>query len=225
MASGVNQWNRQVPPSRRLQVLRPRAKKGKGLTKKQTAQITRKITNFYKKTTERHLKHTDLATGVGTTGVYLNLSSISQGDTYLTRTGANIVCENLVIRFRFAPNASAAQNTLRLIVFQWNHDNTLDVPADTQVFEEIGTAEKVHLSAYKHDSRFMKVLYDKLYQPVVPTSSALCHTFTVPVKGKVVKYASGLSTGRDHIYMVVIANDGTNTGDFDGFAALTFFDA
>ena len=161
-----------------------------------------------------------ISDSVGTAIEETDLNLITQGDNYYNRQGASNVVKKLRVRLQHIPNASATYSQLRVMVVIWT-DESANVPTVADIFE---APANQWLSPPLFASRQFKILYDKLYPPVIPGQDVNVIDFTLTKGLPTAKYTSGANTGVDHMFLLLIANDNTNKCDVIGHATVYFQD-
>lgn len=149
------------------------------------------------------------ANNIDFSGQIDNLTQIPQGDTDLTRDGDQVRLTSFQLRANIRVGDNT--NTIRLIVFRWNDNNAVVVPAPADLITAISTGE-APLGAYQQDnvrSRRFNVLFDRLYsvdannpQVVLKIKKRMSST---------INFNGGGTGGRGHIYFMYISDSGAAT--------------
>jgi len=151
------------PPLRRQARMPVR---GKGLTKKQQAQVRRLVQRNIE------LKYFAFNSGFGSTiSSTMNISPapflVPQGITDSTRIGDELLWQSIKMRFEIVNSlgvGSDTYNNFRVCIFQWHPNST---PAATDVFIPGPTGVPDCWSTYGHDRRHeFTIIYDEIFKTV-----------------------------------------------------------
>lgn len=201
------------------------APKRKGLNSVEKDQVSKAIKKTFSKRLERHFKNTNIDTSVGTTGVYFDITSIAQGDAYNQRSGNLIRPIEVGYSLQMIPNETPLFAGFRIVLFRWLQDTTVEIPSDSVMFEDF-TNEK-YLSPFKADTRNFQVLDDRKVSAISLTWAPIreARVYNKPLSLGTPKYEATTTTGRDHIYLLLISDNNTNLHDVQGHVWVRFTDA
>lgn len=195
------------------------------LNKVQKSEVSAIVKRVQARTVERHLKNVHIDTAVGTTGVYYDISSITQGDAYNQRDGNVIHPFEVGVTFLLIPNETPAYAGLRVVIFRWLQDTTVEVPSDSVLFENFTNDE--WMSPFKGDTRNFAVLFDQKISAVTLEPVPI-RDIRVTNRGRSLgtpKYEATATTGRDHIYLLLISDNNVNTHTVVGHHWIRWTDA
>lgn len=202
-----------------------------------TAKQKRAIKEIAESSSEpRHylVQSTSLATN---TLSAVNLSAMTQGDSVLDRDGDRAELTSIRITGRLLRESTATSGTwdsVRVVLIQWHPDSNVDVPAAADLFEDT-TQSTISLSPIIIDkslrSKFT-LLADKTFvlqdRANSYDSGRFERRFVIRKKlSRPILFNAGATTGRNHIYMVVLGEQTSATEDctMSYFSALRFRDA
>ncbi len=111
---------------------------------------------------------------INTSQIYY-LTAIGQGTDYYQRNGNSIKVSNIRLDFLLTVNATAVNNTVRVIVFR-DLMNTGSNPGASDLLQDTSTTTLTLTSPYKvfNGDRFL-VLYDEVFHMSVGSDDALIH--------------------------------------------------
>lgn len=165
-----------------------------------------------------------VAVAMSSSGFFLSLTSTTNGTTDITRIGDQVELHSM--EFRYSVSVADATNIMRLVIFQWNADDTTDTPSFSKLMV---SGSQTWNSPFNHDnSSKLTILYDKVltlatYYPV-KHESFLLPLDRQPVR-KILKYAAGSTTGNNMIYMYAVSDSTATTHPFiDYYARVNFYD-
>lgn len=142
-----------------------------------------------------------------------HLTSISQGDTQITRTGNSILARSLMLRGNITINATSSQNVVRLMIIMDKQQIGDTVPSITDILESTYSATQFYVHApLERDSvgRF-KVLKSRTYT-LSDQRPNLSFSFFINMRQHI-RY-NGISGGdiqKNGMYLVLVS-DSPNTG-------------
>lgn len=93
-----------------------------------------------------HHRLTGTAVNVTSTGAVVHLSGINQGDTSVTRTGNSVFCRGLVLRMRFAINATATTTFCRIMLVIDQQQVSDTDPSVTSVLQTADVLSTLHIN-------------------------------------------------------------------------------
>lgn len=200
----------------------PIARQGGKLNVRQKKQVKRLIRS------QQEVKYFPIYAGYATvnaTGTITNWSAIAQGDTTITRDGADIMFSHLELRFNIFPSAAAANigNAFRLIVFQWKPDNNAAPPGVSDILDNsftLGCFSPVR--TITHQS--FRVLYDRLFHVYNAGPGAVGRTVRIRRAMKKMRY-NGATTGTNQIYVLVMSDAAIQTPSWAYGGYLRFTDS
>lgn len=201
-------------------------KPSKSLSKPQKKAVS-KIVN--KKLSERLEKKYHLAQegaeNVTDDGTIFGLSTVTQGDSDITRDGDSLYIRSTRIQ-GYIENAGGAPSHNRLILFQWHDDST---PTPSNLFP-VGYLGSIYapVSPYHHDQRRKyTVLWDKKVRldTTSNTSAFFDSGYKMP-KVKKIAYTAGTTIGSNKLWLLAVNDIGSATYPKITFAnRMTFNDA
>lgn len=173
--------------------------------------------------------HNEAGTGTecNTTGAFINISDIAQGDNDTDRVGDQICLKSVFGNYSLIAGSSGTLSVVRLIMFQWRMDNGAEAPALNDILFD--TTNVPYLSNTVVDCSKFKVLYDKMHYvgPVGGDVNMIARRFSLRNFNKKLQYTAGGTNGKNQIYMLVISNNvsGATCPNFYYHARLTFTDS
>lgn len=173
---------------------------------------------------EKRLKVTNINTTVTTTGNYQDLTTIAQGDAYYQRDGHQVTVKDVKITLDCLANATATNNTMRMLLIRWIPDTAADSPVDADIFED--STNHAWLSPYKFDSRQFVVLFDRIISLEDGASNA-SKVVNVLIRKNLktpVGYTAGANTGVNHLFMVLLGDEVTNGPTCQGHVSVRYTD-
>lgn len=158
------------------------------------------------------------------TGLVTHLTGLNTGDTDTTRTGNSILLKNLTYRYLLEVNASVTTNTsVSVIIFLDTQQIADTTPTPTQVLSTASPQSLLNLTA---QGRF-KII--KRQNFVLTPSSGVRPA--IEIKGyipmnKHVKFNNTTSTDiqKNGLYLLVIADEATNTPTINGNFRIAYYD-
>lgn len=186
---------------------RPRRTKAKPLNQTEKSQVKTIVKRQLNSRLE--WKHHDVNTTFtsGYNGDIYNLSNIDQGDTGSLRDGDAVYATSLQCRYQIV-NADAT-NLQRLIIFQWNGE---DSPAVSDILATVGTT-RAPLSPYEADkvgrNKLARVLYDRtfnLQEPFSGGSHQIIGSFKVSLKKRHIQFQDGTTTGANKVFLLSVSD-------------------
>lgn len=188
----------------------------KGLTKPQKRMVKKMIDNEIEdKYTDSVYTATNQAYNTGLTTPRL-ISACVQGTTATNRIGDKVILKRVDIRVSVYHNvsntATDAANNYRIIVFKWNVSTNISTPATSGILAYPSAAltldygvNSPYLWTNKQEKNF-SILYDQKF--VTQTDSGNHHHIKLKKFLGNVVYEPGATTGRGHIYLMILNDDG-----------------
>jgi hypothetical protein len=161
-------------------------------------------------------------------GSIVALSGMGQGSTALTRSGNNVMANNIELRYTayFLPSATATQNVqnvLRVVIIQW-HNNDSSFPVTmAEVFQYSGSNYGSAINSpflFQNtgvSEKIFTVLYDRrhLVGPS-PTGCAVDHI--INLNKSHLSYDNASGTGANMYYMLAFSDDGSGLNAYPEFS-------
>ena len=157
---------------------------------------------------------------VPNTGTIYHLTDIDQGDTEKTRTGNDITLLTLLIRFQIIAHSSSNATQFRMIIVQSQKSGT---PTVTEILNSVDP-----LSAKQRDSPFRtRTLYDKLYSLDDAWHNSPVGKIFIKIRKKRCSYLdnAGSNPQAGNLFLLVLADEATNTPTMEWIGRVTFYDA
>lgn len=198
-----------------------------GTRKYVTAQQVVKIAKAEVKREEKkelELKIADKAAGptnITWAGTMVNLSNyISQGTGgFDNRVGDNINLKSLLMRWQVA--RSDNENSFRIVVFRWMSDST---PTAQSIFDTTGSLLSCLSPLEKDTAHSVQVLYDELVVVSTYTNARQVGKFYRKLGGKA-QWTTGGTSGKGHVYMALVSDNGVTGVPFNYWCRIRFTDA
>jgi len=198
---------------------------GPRLNPRQKNQVKRLIAN------QEELKRFPVYAGyttVNATGTITKWSTIAQGDTQLTRDGIEIQFKKLDLRYNMYVSAAAANitNAFRIIVFQWKPDDSASPPGVSSIIDTSFT-QPVFSPLNRDTNHLYRVMYDKMHSVYnAGNGSVGVHRMITNKRcAKTIKYATGVNTGENQIYVLVISDAAVQVPSWSYGAYLYYTDS
>lgn len=158
---------------------------------------------------------------ITTTDYILDMSTISQGNTISTRHGDIVEGIHVDLRLNIERKATATTRMYtRCMIIRWKPDTAVETPTFTKVLEEGATYPNFSALVQDPTARGKyEVLYDRNFAMPVPNlggADVVQIYRKLSLKGKKIYFNDTATTGRGHIYLMVVGNvaSGTNTATF-----------
>lgn len=167
-----------------------------------------------------HFDRTETAVAVPSTGSILNLVSIAQADTAVTRTGNSILVRNILRRIRFTRNAAATTTVVRYMCFIDTQQIGDTSPGVTDVLEAADVDSGLSISS---SGRF-KVLSNNTV--MLHANMPMHHKEVYKSIYHHIRYNGPASTDiqKGGIYLLVISDQAVNTPTLDLFSRIGYHD-
>ncbi len=195
---------------------------GRGLSKKQSAQVKGQIERGKEK---KHFQ-VEFSSSVGVAGLLTNLSSITQGDSGSERVGDSIKPHFLELNLSVI--IADTTNVCRVSLIQWKQDSADATPTLDDIFSTTTAANAPH-QPFEYAGRMnFKVLGDKMVSLGVEGPNVRLIRFRIPASKmlSLINFDEGAATGRNKIYMVLWSDSGAVTHPvFTGVARLLYSDS
>lgn len=141
---------------------------------------------------------------VDDTGLLVNVSSIGLGDTNNDRDGNVIYPTSFKLRLCIQLNPSATETFVRVIIFQWKHENPISISDYLAV---------VSIDSFKSDiNRYLsKTLYDHVYR--VTDSGGNKNMFTEIKRNlrQMITYPdAGTNANKNQTFVALLSNQAVN---------------
>lgn len=208
----------------RKTVRKPRRKKykGKGLNRKEKAQVVKLVKKTVLPMVEKKHHDTQHTINIGAAVQTADLINLVQDDTDTSRNGDQVTLESIFLRYRLS---NTTNSVVRIMLVQWK-SNTLDDPinwADLVQFSTSTTTDMASPLNIDQSKKFI-MLYDKIHylssqNPISAAQVYLKKGFT-----KNISYNEAITSGFNHIYLVVNSDNATTTG-FNGVSRVRYYDA
>lgn len=172
-------------------------------TTKSVKKIARQeATKVVMKLSETKYHDRQFALGADFNGAVIDLSSIGQGDTDVTRDGDKILPVTLEVGFNVV--GETYSGIVRLIIFRWIKDS-IPVPGD--IMDSLGGSYAT-ISPYQHDLRKnFQVLKDKTYTVSNNGGTELrSDQYILKMAKKTIEYYQGGVTAKNKIYALMVGD-------------------
>lgn len=140
-------------------------------------------------------------------GSVIDLCSVSQGDTDITRDGDQLYISSLQLRWEVIQADST--NNCRLLVFQWLADSSdTGTPGVSDILSStfIGGINAPN-APYKHDNRFQyKILLDQRFALSDDKPSQIGIKYLTRGMKRKIQYVAAGNSGTNKIYMILISD-------------------
>ncbi len=172
--------------------------------------------------------HDSVGTNVArsSTIAIVNLTSIAQGDTTVTRDGSSCKIVSIDFRYFITQNASAA-NTLVRVMLVLDKQTNQALYATTDLLADVSTSDSiVSLRNLDNQVRF-SVLYDKVHAFSITGRGSSSHKFykTCQYKIRFDNAAAAITSNPGlSLSLLVVSNEATNTPLMTHFLRLRFVD-
>lgn len=158
-------------------------------------------------------------------GSVFALSTITQGDTDLTRDGDSLYLRSINLKGCCQLDVLATSAIVRIMVVQWFDDSTPAV-SDILSGSYLGTVNAPS-SSYFHDQRNkFRVLYDR--RVLLNDGNTECQIFDTkylkPSKRKI-HFTAGTTTGSNKLWLVAVSDSISNLPTMNYVSRITFNDA
>ena len=207
---------------------RGRKLKGKGLTRKQKAQVS----SMVKAPIEKKFYDTAyVASAVSLTPAFTDITSPAEGTGMDQYTGGRIDIQSLQYRFVFTK--SDTTNYIRYVIFQWFSDTTSDAPSWEKIMQNqtLGVPTTLYdiTSPYVLDrgsTSSFKILVDEQFYMDAENSIQLVKGFINKGFKKTAEVYAPNSYGSNHIYLMYVSDSGVSTHpSISGFTRCRFLDS
>lgn len=155
------------------------------------------------------------------TGSVVHLSFIAEGDGENERTGQKINHLNTVVRGKITMHASATNTKVRILIIRQKTNATPQLSGVLQAATGSAAVDRFKSSIY---GGLSTIMYDKTvqlhtYRPAV--------SFFAKAKSKFpIEWADGTAAGisKNHVYMILISDEATNTPTLDYTWRVNYYD-
>lgn len=193
-------------------------------TYRKTNKISKAIKKYVKSaiSTEQEHKVFDAAVNgqpATTAGVIYNLMTPSQGDGYNNYSGIVITQKSLEIRGSVLVGDSS--NCIRMIIFRWHNDSSIDVPQPNEILQLVSTGNSPYEPYnYIHRDEFT-VLKDHLFATVLGQSNALVKfNYKVKLHNAKQRFTNTTNgTGVNNIYVLFISDSAVGPNPAQSFTS------
>lgn len=194
--------------------LRPR-------TRRAVAKIAKSVVN---RTSEHKYFDTTGATTFSYSGTIIQLTTVPQGNTDITRSGDQLEILNLYVDFYVTP-ADSAVHLFQVLFFQWFPFNASDAPTVGEVLQTVANGTVAPISPLHHDlKRNFKLLYRlKGASYVTSGPSIVRKQIVLKPKYKKLSFVGGTTDAFGHIY-VLFVGDGSVSMTYGIYSRLNFTD-
>jgi len=146
-------------PARTFRRRRTFKRRGRKLNSRQKTQVKKLIGN---QTEWKHFDTSFAALAVDASGVVTGpFASPTQGDGDIQRIGNRIHIKSLLMKFDVT--TSDATQQVRIVVFRWKPDSTIDLPSPAKVFDTlVNNPAMANINTFSMQMGTIHVLYDKL---------------------------------------------------------------
>lgn len=199
----------------------------RGTLGRRVRNIDKKVKKIQRSIELGHKDTNQTAVSIPTTGVFVLVNGITQGDSDITRTGDEVVATSLQFRYRIEADELALNATLVRVLLVWDSQANGAAPTIATLFDQLIISDPIY-SPYNLDyQKRYKFLYDRVHvlNPVLQsseTTGTLDNVVPVSIykKRKVklsrtVKYSNTGDTvgsiATNSLHMIFIANQSTNT--------------
>lgn len=149
---------------------------------------------------ERKWFLTTFNSGVSSTLIATDLTSIPNGTTVNSRIGSQIKLKKLILNW--VCGIGDTTNLVRVLLFFWKPNDAVDLPQQSEIFQTTSTYSpllKLNPSRYKPVKDFL-LIFDT-YHPVQKGSIEINLE-------QLVSYVPGVDTGMNHLYLGVYSDSG-----------------
>ncbi len=178
------------------------------------AKIVKQVLNSQE---EKKFYQTSFSSGVDSTMVNHDFTSIPQGTTSSSRIGANIKLRSL--KMKWVATLGDSTNLIRVLVFYWKPNDAVDVPQQSELFQN----SSILSQPLKINPNRFTLLADLLiqldtYHPV--------KTGEINLKlGSNVSFVPGVDTGMNHVYLSCFSDSaGVPNPTFEFVGCVTYTD-
>ncbi len=164
-----------------------------------------------------------VSSAVAEAGSIQNLCLVAQGDDFNTRDGRRIKLQHIDVRCQVVQHATATNTTLRYIIFRTKNDQAA-VPAVTDVLNNVDPLSHYEKSNNQHS---FTVLLDRTIYLSDSSQTIKSLNFRRKLQTHVDYSGTGTTeanTGRGALYMLLIADEATNTPTVSGDVRVKFTD-
>ena len=172
---------------------------------------------------------TDCATSISSSGVFLSVALINQGDYSTDRVGNKVHPTSWSIRGSIT--CADNFNYVRMVLLQWNDDNLLNPPLITQVFENTSGTSCLYSTFNRQQlGNQFRVLCDKLVRVTANAANPeLNASRIVKFKGykglREMTFQGSATTGSGQIYLLLISDSTLPSHpSFEGFSVINYKD-
>lgn len=219
-----------MPPRRKNQKNNQKVNNKSAQSKKQVATKEYVVNKLKREIEHKYLDINEVPVNIVLgTGFMERLTSISQGQTDITRVGDKATLTSLNLKYQIT--GGDATNLLRVIVYQWHPNSTLAAPTAANVMQyfNIGDNREV-LSPYTHDYKGQfTILFDRLHSTtLVGSNQAISWQGYVSLRRarKQLEFTAGGQEAANHIYLLVLGDSTAVTHPtFTYLARVMFTDA
>lgn len=140
---------------------------------------------------------------VNDTGILVNVSSIGLGDTNNDRDGNVIYPTSNKLRICIQLNPSATETFVRVIIFQWKHENPVGIGDYLAV---------ISIDSFKSDiNRYLsKTLYDHVYRVTDSGNKNMFSEIKRRVRGIIAYPDAGTNANKNQIFVALLSNQAIN---------------
>lgn len=198
--------------------------------KRNTARITKTaIRREVMRMAESKYIQTDCAASISTSGVFLPIALINQGDYSTDRVGNKVHPTSWAIRGSIT--CADNFNYIRMVLVQWNDDNLLNPPLITNIFEVTSGNSPLYSTFNRQQlGNQYRVLLDKLVRVTANAANPeLNASRIVKFKGykglKEMTFQGNNTTGFGQIYLLLISDSTLPSHpSFEGFSVVNYKD-
>ncbi len=166
------------------------------------------------------------AAAVASGGVQVQLSNIAQGDTTITRDGAQCKVVSISLRYTIFMNQSATASSMRVWLIQDSQTNqALFTIAD--FLEDVTVDDAINSPRNLDNKHRFRVLYDKVHNLSITGRQISSHRFykKLNVKLRFDNAAAAItSLTQNSLSLLVISDEATNTPAITSFVRLRYVD-
>lgn len=163
------------------------------------------------------------STAITTSGHVTNITSISQGDGEHARTGNSVFAKYLTFRGKLIMNASATQTMVRILVVRDKQQVADTAPTVAAVLDGAASSYTYAPMSADNKGRFTK-LYDRTII-LDPEHQAKALKINLSMRNHVrFNGVNAADIQKGGIYLMLVADEATNTPTYTGFYRLAYHD-